>query len=67
MDPSSADAAWWKDNGMTIDADSHPELRSLLEGRAACVVRPDRYVMVRGDVSTVTSFARDALVGASGA
>jgi hypothetical protein len=44
-----------------LDAASTPAIGELLEGSDACVVRPDRYVMVRGSVDEVTSFAATAL------
>jgi 3-(3-hydroxy-phenyl)propionate hydroxylase len=66
LEDSSPEVAWWADHGVVIDAASHPELEAVLDGSAACVVRPDRYVMVRGDVPTVTAFARGALVGTGG-
>ena len=47
--------------GGDADAASTPAVTELLEGSDACVVRPDRYVMVRGGIDEVTDFAARAL------
>jgi 3-(3-hydroxy-phenyl)propionate hydroxylase len=61
LDPMSPTARWWSERGVLLDAASTPEVSVLLEGSDACVVRPDRYVMVRGGIDEVTSFAATAL------
>jgi 3-(3-hydroxy-phenyl)propionate hydroxylase len=61
LDPASPAARWWMDRAVVLDAASTPAVTELLEGCDACVVRPDRYVMVRGTVDEVTSFAASAL------
>ncbi len=60
-DPGSAEAAWWADHGSVLDTSAVPGAVPLLEGSEACVVRPDRYVMVRGTLGEVTAFAESAL------
>jgi len=57
----SSDRAWWDERAAILDASSHPELVLLLEGAQACVVRPDRYVLARGSVGDVTTFAKTLL------
>lgn len=61
LGPASEDASWWSTRGVLLDAVSTPVVEELLEGAEACVVRPDRYVMVAGTVDEVTAFARQAL------
>ena len=61
LDPTSPRARWWADRAVMIDTASTPAVTELLEGSDACVIRPDRYVMVRGGVDEVTEFAALAL------
>ena len=61
LDPMSPAARWWSERAVLLDAESTPVVGELLEGSDACVVRPDRYVMVRGGIDEVTSFAATAL------
>jgi 3-(3-hydroxy-phenyl)propionate hydroxylase len=61
LDPASPAARWWMDRAALLDAATVPAVTELLEGSEACVVRPDRYVMIRGTIDEVTSFAATAL------
>ena len=61
LDPHSATAAWWHEHGVVLDASTHPELRPMLHGKQACVIRPDRYVLARGEVAAVTALASEVL------
>ena len=61
LDPESSVARWWRERGVVLDATTTPAVAELLEGHDSCVVRPDRYVMVRGTLDEVTSFATAAL------
>ena len=61
IDPASPAARWWIDRAAVLDAATVPAVAELLEGADACVVRPDRYMMVRGTIDEVTSFAVAAL------
>ena len=61
IDPTSPVARWWTGRAVMLDSTAVPAVAELLEGSDACVVRPDRYVMVRGTVDEVTSFAVSAL------
>ncbi|GEM_PF-3472852 len=61
LDPGSPAARWWMDRAVVLDATTTPTAAEILEGCDSCVVRPDRYVMVRGTVGEVTSFASSTL------
>ncbi|HEY5108869.1 MAG TPA: bifunctional 3-(3-hydroxy-phenyl)propionate/3-hydroxycinnamic acid hydroxylase [Acidimicrobiales bacterium] len=61
IDPDSRNARWWVDRAVVLDVASTPAIAELLDGSDACVVRPDRYVMIRGTVDEVTAFAASAL------
>ena len=61
LDQSSPVTHWWMERAAVLDAATVPAVAELLEGGEACVVRPDRYVMVRGTIDEVTSFATTAL------
>ncbi len=61
LDPTSPAARWWAVHGVVLDAVTHPEVAPLLDGREACAVRPDRYVLARGGVAEVTAFAASVL------
>ncbi|HEY1738461.1 MAG TPA: FAD-dependent monooxygenase, partial [Acidimicrobiia bacterium] len=56
-----ADARWWAERAALFDARTTPELHPLLNGAGAVAVRPDRYVMARGDLAPVTRYARTLL------
>ena len=57
----SLEAAWWSRTATILDATTHPELERLLGGAPACVIRPDRSVLARGDLADVTDLAREVL------
>jgi 3-(3-hydroxy-phenyl)propionate hydroxylase len=61
--PDWRDADWWKAHGTVLDARAVPEVAALLDGQAACVVRPDRYVLARGGLDEVTAWTQAALGG----
>jgi 3-(3-hydroxy-phenyl)propionate hydroxylase len=61
IDPDRAEAGWWLGRGVVLDARSAPEVAVLLDGRQACVVRPDRYVLARGSLAEVTACTQAAL------
>jgi 3-(3-hydroxy-phenyl)propionate hydroxylase len=61
LDPGSAAGRWWSVHGVVLDAETHPEISHLLAGAASCAIRPDRYVLARGTVDEVTSFAAHAI------
>jgi len=63
LDPTSPAATWWSAHGVALDAVTHPGLAPLLEGREACAIRPDRYVLARGGVEEVTAVAASVLEG----
>ena len=58
LDPQGDTAEFWRAHGVVLDAAAHPELEALLCGHAATAIRPDRYVLARGDATTVTDMAR---------
>ena len=64
LDEASSIAAWWKGVGAVVDVRTHPAAERLLDGAPACVIRPDRYVLARGDLAMVTDLTR-ALVAPS--
>ncbi len=57
LDPSSSASQWWTSHGAVFDAVAYPEIAVLLEGDPACAIRPDRYVLARGEVDEVTAIA----------
>ncbi len=61
LDPAAAAARWWSDHGVVFDADSHPEVVAILADHPACAIRPDRYVLARGDIDEVTAIAAATL------
>ena len=46
---------FWQEHGTALSTDTSPALGPLLDGNAAVVVRPDRYVLGRGDPVALTS------------
>lgn len=63
LDPRSPTATWWQAHGVAVDATTHPALQVLLHGEPACAIRPDRYVLARGEAEELTALA-DGLLGA---
>jgi 3-(3-hydroxy-phenyl)propionate hydroxylase len=61
LPPDDPDRAWWAGRATVLDAERHRELVALLDGAAACVVRPDRYVLGRGALAELTAVAKAAL------
>lgn len=55
--PDDPDRAWWTTRAFFLDADAHPELRPLLAGAPAAVIRPDRYLFGTGSITNLTQIA----------
>jgi 3-(3-hydroxy-phenyl)propionate hydroxylase len=55
------DRTWWQERAVILDAQAAPELRELLDGADAIVVRPDRYVFATGSLAEITALARSIL------
>ena len=48
---------WWPPRATVLDAQSFPELRPVLDGTDAVVIRPDRYIFGTGELSNLTRVA----------
>lgn len=61
LDPDSPEHRWWAPRATFLDAVAHPDLRPLLFGTEAAVVRPDRYLFGTGPLTGLTDRARALL------
>jgi len=59
--PDDPDRSWWQARAAFLDAQTAPEVRELLDGADAIVVRPDRYVFATGSLAEITARARSIL------
>jgi 3-(3-hydroxy-phenyl)propionate hydroxylase len=61
--PDDPDQDWWSGRAAILDAETFPQLRPLLDGSDAIVIRPDRYTYATGALSDITRFAASMLSG----
>ena len=55
------DRSWWSPRATILDAQTFPQLQSLLDGHDAIVIRPDRYIYATGPLSDNTRLASSIL------
>ena len=62
LGPAGPDDGWLS-GAVVLDAVTVPEVAAVLDGSTACLVRPDRYVLARGDLDEVLAAGRAARAG----